>query len=187
MRPASAVTAHPHRNVHPSDLSGFYMHLRNKVHPYSYIGDLVKDWGELCRLIDENNINAVHYMRWAWGFYTRHRPIAYVNMLNTPKSVKIYMDTAAYTEKDRETELCIKLDIQKDVVQTELTFGRELHDILLDESLVIGVVLRYALAFSGGLEELVRRFCAEAEYEITCEPLYRQLIGDKLPPVKRVW
>ena len=136
----------------PSELAGIYGHLRHRAAPpYTYIGDMVKDWSGLCRLLTENNLDTKHYMRWIWNFYTLHRPIAYINMITSPKSVKIYMDQAPYKEEDRESELRLKLDIQKDVVLTEMTCGRHLQEILHDESLAIGAVMRYVLAISGGL------------------------------------
>ena len=175
---------------YPADLVSTYMNIRGKVQPgYTYVGDMLKDWGELSKLIHEYDISAVHYLRWIWKFYTRHKPveigIAHVSMVASPKSLKIYMDNASYTERDRELELRVKLDIQTDVIQTEITCGRTLRDILLDESLVVGVVVRYALAHSGGLKDLVMRFCREAEHEIVCEPLYVKLLSDKLPPGQR--
>lgn len=170
----------------PSTLVTLYANIRSRVQPgYTYVGDMCKDWSGLCRLLDENKLNAAHYMRWMWDFRTRNRPIAYINMLTGPASVKLYMDKADYKDKDREHVLRVKLDIQKDIVLTELTLGRELPEVLVDESLAVGVVMRYALAHCGGLQNLVRQFCVEAEYEISSEPLYLRILGDKLPPVVR--
>jgi len=167
----------------PSELVDIYTTVRSKIQPnYKYIGDLTVDWGELRRLLLENHIYAPHYMQWIWNYHAKYRSLVYISMVSSATSVQLYMKTAAYTEKDRETELHIKLDIQKEVIQTELKRGRKLRDILMDESLVIGVVMRYALAHSGGLEDLVHSFCSEAEHEIIYEPLYIKLIGDYLPP-----
>jgi hypothetical protein len=106
-------------------------------------------------------------------------------MVNSPKSVKLYMEQSPNTDEECEKDLRLKLDIQRDIVLTELTCGRELREILLDEELAVGVIMRYALAYCGGLEDLVRRFCAEAEYEISYEPLYGKILKDKLPPSSR--
>lgn len=174
----------PDKQFSPPELALLYVTIRNKVQPdYVYVIDgMLKDWGELARLIADNHIYAPHYMRWIWDFHSKFRSLVYINMLNSANSVKLYMRDASYTEKDRETELRIKLNIQKEVVRTELKRRRELRTVLLDETLVIGVVLRYALAYSGGLEDLVSIFCAEAEYVIVFEPLYNKLLGDNLPP-----
>lgn len=163
-----------------------YSNLRHNVQStYSYVGDVAKDWGQLSRLLQENNINALHYMRWIWNFYTRHRPIAYVTMINSPKSVKIYMDEAPYKEEDRINELKLKLDIQTDIVLTEISCGRSIRDILVDENLALGTVMRYALSYTGGFADLVQTFRAEAERELLWEPLYLTLLEDKLPPGDR--
>jgi hypothetical protein len=175
----------------PVGLASIYTELRRSVQPdYNYCGDMVVDWGELSKLLNSQDINPRRYMRWAWDFYRNRllecaQPIVWVHMVNSPKSVKLYMEQAPNTDEERENDLRLKLDIQKDTVLTEMTCGRALHEILLDEELAVGVIMRYALAYWGGLEDLVRRFCAEAEYEISCEPLYGKILKDKLPPSSR--
>lgn len=179
----------PDKQFSPPELALLYVTIRNKVQP-AYVcatESTLKDWGELARLIADNHICAPHYMRWIWDFYAKVRPIVHIKMLNSADSVQLYMRNIGYTEKDRETELRIKLNIQKEVVHAELKRRRELRTVLLDETLVIGVVLRYALAYSGGLEDLVSIFCAEAEYVILFEPLYNKLLGDNLPPGTGTW
>lgn len=91
------------------------------------------------------------------------------------------MEKASYTPEQRSQDVRVNLDIQFEVVRQRLSFGEDLCKILSDDSLELGVVVRYVLAHHGGFTDLASGFRAEAEREVRLNPYYKQILSDKLP------
>lgn len=139
---------------------------------------------QLAKLVFEKDIDGVHFVTWAYNFFSEATKCndVFVNQIASPKTVQIYMDRAPTSKSDRESDLRLKLQLQNDVIDTELRLGRELSDILVDYTLAIGAVLRYVFASQSGIDDLAEKFREGAELEIRLNPLYREILGDKLPP-----
>lgn len=138
-------------------------------------------WVSLAKMLIARGLDGGHYVKWMYDFYTTLRPVAYPKQIASPKSLQIYLQRASYNPSERLATLRVKVDIQLEVVRQQLSLGRTLRAILEDTSLEIGPVIRYVLAHRGGLADLACGFRAEAERAIGLEPLYKTVLGDKLP------
>jgi hypothetical protein len=159
-----------------------YMTLRRLAQPrYRGNPDDEKHWKHLAKQVIAHNLDGGHYIRWIYDFYTTLRPMTYPRQIASPKSVQIYMQKASYRPADRMRDLQVKIDVQFEIVRQRAALGTTLPAILADTSLEIGAVVRYVLAHNGGYADLASGFRAEAERAIGFEPLYKQILGDKLP------
>jgi len=138
-----------------------------------------KLWLKLAETLVRNNIQPRQYIKWAYDFYSKRFPVPYVNMLASDKTVKIFLDREPHMV-DQEANTRLLCSLQQDTLRVELEKGRTPREIVLDSSLELGVVFRYAIAQSSGLGGLADRLRDQVKRELHFNPTYKKVLGNFL-------
>jgi hypothetical protein len=155
-----------------------YLRLRQMDHPKVRIASgKEKAWEQCAADLLVANANPHAYMAFTYDSYRSKGIDVYVEMVTSTKAVRAYLDQRP--NEIRAIELKVRL--MKDTVHTQLGMGRTIREILLDQTLSLGVVFRYALACSSKELDLAAQFCDDAEEELLYRPEYLDLLGRWLP------
>lgn len=128
---------------------------------------------ELARTLLETDVDALHYVEWAYDFYRARRPVVYVTLITSPKTLRIYREKIP----DVDREVSLELSLQIDTLKTQLALGRDAREIITDRYLELGGLFRYALARKAQLPELAKQFEEDALLTARTHPLYAQFLS----------
>lgn len=128
---------------------------------------------ELAKVLMAEQVDALHFVEWAYDFYRTNRPVVYVTFITSPKTLRIYRDKIPNVKG----EVSLELSLQIDTLRTQLELGRDAWEIITDPHLELGSLFRYALARKAQLPELAERFREDAMLATRAHPLYAQFLA----------
>ena len=138
-----------------------------------------KMWMKLAESLDRNDISPRRFIKWAYDFYKMRHPVPFVNMVTSDRAVTIFLNREPHMV-DQEAETRLRCELQQATVKAELEKGRSPREIVLDSSLELGAVFRYAFACSADLRDLTERLRDQVEREVHFNPTYRKILGEFL-------
>jgi hypothetical protein len=138
-------------------------------------GDDLK-WRNTAFLLLANECNPFAYMSFAFDACS-HLGTVYPNMVTTGHMVQKYV----MERPDIESDLKLLIKLQADSISHLLKRGRSLEEVLLDTTLELSAVFRFALAWSENRHDIAARFREAAQRMLTFQPLYKQLLAKWLP------
>ena len=130
-------------------------------------------WEKFAALIEGKDIIPSRYIRWA---YMQLRPIhgaAWIPQITSKKLLASFMEAAC----DAVAQDTLKLRLQLDVLQHQLSSGRSIREVLEDELLDLGDAVRYAAARKSGMTDIAGRWRRGADLDIENEPVYAKLLS----------
>lgn len=124
-----------------------------------------------------NKIDPYNYVNFVFNAFVRLTGDVFFDMIASPKMVKSYVEDRPMNDDIIRR----RVSSQYALVENEKAKGRTIHEILTDYQLQINAVIRFAIAWTVGDDELCDLFRQDAERMMLFEPLYRELLKDALP------
>lgn len=161
-------------------LKGLYLLMRRRYDP-SISCVASRDYPLLTRLgkkLYHEGIDPAEYIRFCFmDYYVGKAGAVYMGMLVSPQAIAAFKST----EAERAGEFRDAIDIQCRYFEGWLSSGKDVKKILTDPAYSLGPVMRYVLAKTYGLLEILPLFEEGARMAVAFAPRYFDFFGELLP------
>lgn len=155
-----------------------YLQLRQRIKPdMTCVHGHDLEWRQLAVMLVKHKIDPYDYIQFCYDMFIPRHDDLYPGVVLSLTNVHRFKGADA---ERGEGQLRMLLRLQFLELEHQLSRGRKLEDILVDEGVSLSAVFRYAICKAFGLLKLTPLFEEDANLMLTFKPAYKALLHDLL-------